>query len=133
MASAVRHAGRFGMVVNLEVIGMNKAQEQQRAALGRARDGTSGGNYGAIYSGFIEKGLSESDIQPRVNIFTYAAWQALGRQVRKGERGVHIVTYIPVTRKERNKKTGEIERKRGTKMKAATVFHLSQTDAKGAS
>ena len=111
---------------------MGKATiEQQRAALGRARDNTSGGNYPAIYSGFIAKGLIEADIQPRVNIFTYAAWQALGRQVRKGERGVHIVTYIPVTRKERDKITGLIERVKGTKMKNATVFHESQTDAIG--
>ena len=83
-------------------------------------------NYGAIYEGFAEKGLPESDIEPRVNVLTYLAWRAVGRQVRKGEHGVQVLTWIslPDTLDE---ETGEII-KGGQRPKTATVFHVSQTD-----
>jgi hypothetical protein len=42
-------------------------------------------NYGAIFQGFMEKGIPESEILPRENVFTYHAWRALGRQVRRGQ------------------------------------------------
>ena len=48
-------------------------------------------NYPAIYEGFEDKGIS--NIQPRVNVFTYNAWKAKGRQYqhqREG-RGFHQV------------------------------------------
>ena len=90
----------------------------QSEALFRAENSNSVSNYPAIYSGFEEKGIS--DIQPRVNVFTYHAWKAKGRQVRKGEHGVKVVTWIKGT----DKKTG----KEKTYPKRTTVFHISQTD-----
>ena len=90
----------------------------QSEALSRATNNLSMLNYPAIYEGFEAKGIS--DIQPRVNIFTYHAWKAKGRQVRKGEHGVKVVTWIKGT----DKKTG----KEKTYPKRTTVFHISQTD-----
>jgi antirestriction protein ArdC len=75
-------------------------------------------NYPAIIAGFSERGIS--DIRPRENVFTFAAWQALGRYVRKGEKGVKIQTWITV------EKNGE----RVTVPKTTTVFHISQTEPK---
>ena len=90
----------------------------QREALQRARMNQSLANYGAIISGFSERGLT--DIRPRENVFTYQAWQALGRQVRKGEKGIPVQTWIVI------EKNGE----RVTVPKTTTVFHISQTDQK---
>jgi len=95
----------------------------QAEALHRATEQNSLANYTAIYNGFAAKGLNEADIQPRVNVFTYNAWLALGRQVRKGEHGVKVVTWIPVSKK---KADGSKEAFR--RPKATTVFHISQTD-----
>ena len=102
---------------------MTTSQIQQQA-LTNATSQNSESNYDAIFEGFIEKGLSEEDIIPRENIFTYNAWKALNRQVKKGEHGVKIVTWIPCTKKD--KKTGEKESYR--RPKTTTVFHISQTD-----
>jgi len=87
-------------------------------ALSRARMNQSLANYPAIIAGFSERGIS--DIRPRENVFTYAAWQALGRQVMKGEVGVKVQTWITV------EKNGE----RATVPKTTTVFHISQTEPK---
>ena len=75
---------------------MHKAtrQEIQEEALGRALGGQSLSNWPAILAGFSAKGIPESDIRPRENVFTYHAWRALGRQVRRGEHGVKVVTFI---------------------------------------
>ena len=90
----------------------------QADALFRAENNLSMLNYPAIYEGFEAKGIS--DIQPRVNVFTYHAWRAKGRQVRKGVHGVKVVTWITST----DKDTGK-EKKYPKK---TTVFHISQTD-----
>ncbi len=90
----------------------------QAEALSRAMNGESLLNYPAILEGFTAKGIT--DIQPRVNIFTYHAWRAKSRQVRKGEHGVKVCTWITST----DKKTG----KEKTYPKRTTVFHVSQTD-----
>ena len=92
--------------------------QQQSEALSRAVNNLSMLNYPAIYEGFEAKGIS--DIQPRVNVFTYHAWRAKGRQVRKGEHGVKVVTWITSTDKDTGK---EKKYPKGT-----TVFHISQTD-----
>jgi antirestriction protein ArdC len=87
------------------------------------RNGTM--NYQAIFEGFLNIGIDAADIQPRVNIFTFKAWIALGRVVRKGESGVCVVVLIPYH--EIDKDSGELKRK--TRAKNTTVFHISQTDA----
>jgi hypothetical protein len=42
-------------------------------ALSRATTGQSMSNYPTIYGGFIAKGIPESEIKPRENVFTYNA------------------------------------------------------------
>lgn len=97
-------------------------------ALARATSGRSFGNYPAIFDGFAAKGIAADDIQPRENVFTYHAWRAKGRQVRRGEKGVRVVTFVPMTKKTEDD-DGETTRQNiGRRPRAATVFHVSQTD-----
>ena len=90
----------------------------QAEALHRAQSNLSTSNYPAIFAGFAEKGIP--DIQPRVNVFTYHAWKAKSRQVRRGEHGVKVVTWIT----SKDKETGEESKY----PKKTAVFHISQTD-----
>ncbi len=99
----------------------------QAEALSRAVNNLSMLNYPAIYEGFVEKGIPETEIIPRVNVFTYSAWKAKGRQVQKGEHGVKVVTWIDCKSKDIDPDTGE--RKAYKRAKSATVFHASQTDS----
>jgi antirestriction protein ArdC len=88
--------------------------------------GQSFSNSPAIYSGFAAKGIPESEIKPRENVFTFEAWKALGRVVRRGEHGVKVVTMIETKSKEVDQDTGE--RKIIRRPWTTTVFHISQTD-----
>ncbi len=96
----------------------------QTEALDRARNGQSLSNYSTIIDGFSAMGIA--DIRPRENVLTYQAWKALGRQVRRGEHGVKVTTWIPVEKK------GEVDGvetvTRFRRPKTATVFHITQTD-----
>ena len=58
----------------------------------------------------------------------YRAWQQLGRQVRKGEKGIKILA--PIRRKvAEDEETGEAVRvAKLVGFKTATVFNVSQTD-----
>jgi hypothetical protein len=102
----------------------------QQEALDRAIGNQSTANWGAIFAGFTAKGIPETDIRPRENVFTYHAWRALGRQVRRGEHGVKVTTWVPAQGKEEtDSDTGEKKEGRGFRVcKYATVFHVSQTD-----
>ena len=104
---------------------MSATLEQQSEALSRAESGLSLINYPAIIGGFIDKDIPESEIIPRVNVFTYNAWKAKGRQVLQGEHGVKVVTWIDCKSKDIDKDTGEP--KKYKRAKSATVFHISQT------
>jgi hypothetical protein len=95
--------------------------EHQQDALMRARSGNSALNYHAIITGFIAKGIPSSAIIPRENVLTYGAWQAIGRQVLKGQKGVKVVSWIKTT----DKTGAEIMRPT-----SATVFHITQTEVK---
>src|ERR1035441_7463791 len=98
-------------------------QEQYQEALGRAADGLSLGNYPAIFAGFAQMGIPQSEIKPRENVLPFAAGKALGRHVRKGQHGVKVVTFISTTKED--KETGEkVTRRRPW---TTTVFHISQT------
>ena len=106
---------------------MTKSEIQQEA-LSRARNPLgSASNWPAIYRGFQAKGIAQEDIKPRINVLTYHAWKALGRQVRKGEHGVKIVTYIPIEQKADTVEPGK-EPRVSTRPRMCTVFHESQTD-----
>ena len=94
----------------------------QQDALSRARHSASTMNYGNIFMGFAEKGIT--DVRPRENVFTYAAWQALGRQVKRGEHGVSCVTWVPMTKKDSAGESQPI----GRRPRTTSVFHISQTE-----
>jgi N-terminal domain of anti-restriction factor ArdC len=68
--------------------------ELQNEALERARTSQALTNYPAIFEGFMAKGIAENEIKPRENVFTFHAWKALGRSVKRGEHGVRVVTFI---------------------------------------
>ena len=114
---------------------MRATREQvQQEALSRASSGQSLGNWPAILAGFAAKGIPEADIRPRENVFTYHAWRALGRQVRRGEHGVKVVTFVKVDRGSDPPDAGEPGtgpargKAGGRRPWSATVFHVSQTD-----
>lgn len=94
-----------------------------REALERATNGVSE-NDGLVIQAFAMRGL---EVTPRVDVFTYRAWQAAGRQVRRGEHGVKVVVWVP-------REPNAAERKRDPNAKGTmmpwhtTVFHVSQTD-----
>lgn len=98
-------------------------QELATNALMNAVKNNSEANYQAIFEGFEEKGIDPEAIEPRVNVFTFNAWLALGRAVKKGEKGVKILTVVEGATID--KKTGEA--KKVKKAKTTTVFHISQT------
>src|SRR5262245_59848433 len=72
-----------------------RRDEMQQEALSRAIGGQALTNWPAIIHGCGAKGIPESDIPRAENVFTYHAWRALGRQVRRGEHGVKVVTFVP--------------------------------------
>jgi antirestriction protein ArdC len=94
-------------------------------ALQRATQSASTANYAAIFSGFAEKGIPADQVEPRVNVLTFDAWKALGRHVKKGEHGVRVCTWIPMTKKDDSGEAKPI----GMKPRSTTVFHVSQTEA----
>lgn len=107
--------------------------EIRKQALANALADKSAANYETIIEGFMDKGLEPDDIIPRVNVFTYNAWQELGRQVRKGEKGVKIVSMVPVRARvdgDAQEAAPQVDEDGKPRMRsvAATVFHISQTD-----
>jgi len=101
--------------------------EQREEALSRARNGQSFSNYPAIISGFMEKGIPEGEIRPRENVFTFAAWKAQGRSVKRGEHGVKVFTYVAnkVEKEQADGSKKEVTLRRPLR---TTVFHVSQTE-----
>jgi len=102
-------------------------QAMQQESLARAQNNTSLINYPAIFQGFMEKGISQHDITPRINVLTFHAWKAVGRKVRKGEHGVKVITWIESTKEVQND-NGEMEVKVSKRPWSSTVFHISQTE-----
>lgn len=109
--------------VNSEQLTRKDQMQQQALENAVTRQGVA--NYQAIFEGFEAMGIPAEAIKPRVNVFTFHAWKALGRSVKRGEHGVKIVTVIPCTKKD--KATDEDVPVK--KIKATTVFHISQTQA----
>jgi hypothetical protein len=105
----------------------SSTQEMRQEALTRAVSGQSLTNFPAIFQGFAAKGIPESEIKPRENVFTFNAWKALGRVVRRGEHGVKVTTFIDCKTKETDSDTGE--QKSFRRPWTTTVFHVSQTEA----
>lgn len=110
---------------------MTKLEMQQEAlANATGRQGTM--NYAAIYAGFEAKGIAADDIRPRENVFTFNAWKALGRSVKKGEHGVKVLTFISCDGEQRDPSTGETTATNYRKPHSTTVFHISQTETTAA-
>ncbi len=112
-------------------------EQLQAEALNRAMRGRSTSNLGEIIKGFKALGIAEPDIRPRENVFTFLAWRALGRQVRKGQHGVRVTTWVE-SRKQlqsnhRNQRSDEADvaadaNTRARFSRPVTVFHISQTE-----
>ena len=103
----------------------NNKTQQNKESLDRARSGKSKYNYGTIKDGFVSKGIELSDIKPRKNVLTYAAWNALGRHVKKGEHGVKVLSIYESQVSDPD--SGETYNvKKGAR---PTVFHISQTES----
>ena len=98
--------------------------DKQKAidALRRAIEQKPGPNDVLAENAFEARGIVKP--QARVNIFTFAAWKALGRSVKKGEKSVHVDTWI--SKKKTNEDTGE-EETTGMRPGKAYLFHVSQT------
>ena len=105
-----------------------QVNEKQAEALSRAITGQSLSNYPAIIRGFLSRGIPEDQIRPRENVFTYQAWKALGRQVRKGEHGIKVCTFIPMELKDGKTDDGADKTVVKSRPRMTTVFHISQTD-----
>lgn len=103
--------------------------KQQTEALHRAIGGQALTNYPAIFEGFMAKGIAESDIKPRENVFTFNAWKALGRSVKKGEHGVKVITWILASGKSTENET-EAKSTGFRFCRTTTVFHVSQTEVR---
>ena len=106
----------------------SKVNERQAESLSRAIHGQTMSNYPAIIDGFTNRGIPEDQIKPRENVFTYQAWKALGRQVRKGEHGVKVITFIKRDKKTEDPETGEVKFQTYSMPRTVSVFHISQTD-----
>jgi len=59
-------------------------------------------------------------------IATYKRWNALGRQVRKGEKAIAL--YMPITIKQKDDETDEVIGSRTGFMMKRNWFSLAQTD-----
>ncbi len=103
-----------------------KKDEIQTTALKNAVTGQSLTNYKAIFEGFADMGIDPAEIVPRENVFTFNAWKALGRVVKKGQHGVKVFTFIECDKKQ--DEAGEFPKIPVKKCKQTTVFHISQTE-----
>jgi len=92
----------------------------QMAALERAQNGRVCANDLLIIAAYAARGI---DAHPRLDVFTFAAWKALHRHVRRNEHGVHIASYV---RREEVKPDGSTEEH--SFPTSAVVFHVTQTD-----
>jgi hypothetical protein len=72
------------------------------------------------------KGIPAVEIKPRENVFTFDAWKALGRIVRRGEHGVKIETWIE--HEKRDPENPDAPSRLIRTFRRTTVFHISQTE-----
>lgn len=102
-------------------------QDMQNEALRRIEGNQSMANFRTVIEGFIEMGIPEEEILPKENVYTFQAWLAKGRCVRKGEHGVRLTTFIPIKAADGQDLKGETGKGR-MRPKNTTVFHISQTE-----
>lgn len=105
----------------------SERREMELEALSRARGSLSFANFPAVITEFAARGIPPSEISPKENVLTYHAWRALGRQVRKGEKGVKVLSWIPNAAKANDEDDGKA--RKSMRPVTAVVFHVSQTEA----
>jgi hypothetical protein len=114
-----------------------KREQAEREALSRASRPMPNGNDAQCILEFSSRGIPVEEIEtfgPGQNVFTYKAWRAKGRQVRKGEKSVKLTVWHPIDSDDddTDRNTDKPKRKRCRPV-TACVFHVSQTDpAEGA-
>ena len=91
---------------------------RREEALSRAIGTIQSQNDSVVEMHYAAQGIHAT---PRVDVFTSNAWQALGRQVRKGEHGCRLTVWIHPSPSATNKEPKPFP-------KSTTVFHVSQTD-----
>jgi antirestriction protein ArdC len=101
-----------------------KQAEIHADALQNALNNKSTMNYETIINGFVKMGIPLNEIFPRENVFTFKAWKALGRIVKKGQHGVKVLTFVKCEKID--EKTGNVSTY--TRTWTTTVFHVSQTE-----
>lgn len=92
-----------------------------KEALANILSNQSVSNFSQVIAEFMARGIPADEIRPKENVFTYRAWQGLGRQVRRGEKGVKLTTWVVKPDKDDDKKFRKFP-------VYSTVFHVSQTD-----
>ena len=108
-----------------------RSEETREEQLARIQASENESNYPAIIEGFKARGIPVDQIRPRENVLTYRAWQAKGRQVRKGEKSVKIDVWIEYDKKSDDGKPAtdpEGNPVKGRSRRSVAVFHVSQTD-----
>ena len=77
-------------------------------------------NCKVVVEEFAKRGLPEASINPKEDVFTYKKWQSLGRQVKKGEKGVKISWLAPMGKDD--------EEGKRCRWLTRSVFHITQTE-----
>ena len=108
------------------ITGEGMMRETLTAETARQFQGYSAMNAASILA------VLKCDCEPYRDVFTYQRWQAQGFQVRKGEHGVRITTWIDATEKRAEGDEPEGERKVYRLPRAVVVFCRCQVDAKAA-
>jgi len=125
---ALTHIGGIAPMQATRTLPYSRKAEIQQEALTRAISGQSLSNYPAIFQGFLAKGIPESEIKPRENVFSFQAWKAQGRHVRRGEHGVKVATVRDFRKTVKDPQTGQEKEEVYSVPWSATVFHVSQTE-----
>lgn len=86
--------------------------------------------YSARNAAIVAMAFEQCGCSAYEDVFTFARWKAQGYQVRKGEHGVKISTYAPITRKDPETGADAVV---GTRPWTSTVFCRCQVDATGES
>jgi len=106
-------------------------QAMEQEALSRARGNFSMANFGQVIAEFAARGIPADEIHPKDNVFTFHAWRALGRTVRRGEHGVKLTTFAPLPPSKREREeaaaAGRVADGRCRPV-TSVVFHISQTE-----
>ena len=109
--------------------GSRRRKVNAQEALDRIQQNPSEANYAAVIAGFAERGILAEDIIPKENVFTFNAWKAKGRRVKKGEHSLKILTWVPIKSKGTEAEEGKEGKEGKLRPSRCALFHISQTQA----